>query len=108
MSSAAEAELEALYLNAQEAVYLRQILTEMGHPQPQTPIQNDNTTAEAVINNKIQPKQQKQWTCASIGCAIAEPKTNSESTGNRGKPTLQIISQNTIHRHIMSASDHNF
>jgi hypothetical protein len=59
MSSAAEAELEALYLNAQEAVYLWQILTEMGHPQPQTPIQTDNTTAEAVINNKIQPKQQK-------------------------------------------------
>jgi hypothetical protein len=34
MSSAAEAELGALYLNAREAVYLRQILTEMGHPQP--------------------------------------------------------------------------
>ncbi len=34
MSSAAEAELGALYLNAKEAVYLRQILTELGHPQP--------------------------------------------------------------------------
>ena len=31
----------------------------MGHPQPHTPIQTDNTTAEAVINNRIQPKQLK-------------------------------------------------
>ena len=31
-SSAAEAELGALYLNAREALYLRQILTKMGHP----------------------------------------------------------------------------
>ncbi len=59
MSSAAEAELGALYLNAHKAVYLRQILTKMGHPQPQIPIQTDNLTAEGVINNKIQPKQTK-------------------------------------------------
>ena len=31
----------------------------MGHPQPKTPIQTDNTTAEEVINNKIQPKRTK-------------------------------------------------
>ena len=59
MSSAAEAELGALYLNAREAVYLRQILTEMGHPQPRTPIQTDNSTADGVINRKIQPKRTK-------------------------------------------------
>ena len=59
MTSAAEAELGALYLNAKEAVYLRQILDEMGHSQPRTPIQTDNTTAEGVINNKIQPRRTK-------------------------------------------------
>jgi hypothetical protein len=32
---------------------------EMGHPQPQTPIQAGNSMAEGVINNKIQPKQTK-------------------------------------------------
>ncbi len=31
----------------------------MGHPQPKTPIQTDNLTAEGVINSKIQPKQTK-------------------------------------------------
>jgi hypothetical protein len=56
MSSAVEAELGALFINAKEAVYLQQILEEMDHPQPRTPIQTYNTTAEGVINNKIQPK----------------------------------------------------
>jgi hypothetical protein len=59
MSSAAEAELGALYLNACKAVYLQQILTEMGPPKLQTPIQTDNLMAEGVINNKIQPKRAK-------------------------------------------------
>ncbi len=59
MSSAAEAELRALYLNAHETVYLQQILTEMGHPQPQTPIQTNNSMAKGVINKKIQPKRTK-------------------------------------------------
>ncbi len=56
MSSATEVELGALYLNAKEATYLCQILQEMGHPQPCTPIQTDNTMAAGVINYKIQPK----------------------------------------------------
>jgi hypothetical protein len=59
MSLAAETELGALFLNAKEAVYLQQILTNMGHLQPRIPIQTDNTTAEGVVNNKIQPKQTK-------------------------------------------------
>jgi hypothetical protein len=31
----------------------------MGHPQPPTPIQTDNTTAHGIANNKIQPKATK-------------------------------------------------
>ena len=59
MSSAAEAELGALFINAKEAIYVRNMLTEMGHTQPRTPIQTDNSTAEGVINSKIQPKRTK-------------------------------------------------
>ena len=59
MSSAAEAELGALFINAKEAVYIRRILSEMGHPQPRTPIQTDNSTAEGVINSRIRPKRTK-------------------------------------------------
>ena len=59
MSSAAEAELGALYINCREAIPARHQLEEMGHPQPPTPIQTDNTTALGVINNTIQPKRTK-------------------------------------------------
>ena len=59
MSSATEAELAALYIMAREAVYIRIILSELGHKQPATPIQTDNSMADGVVNGKIQPKRTK-------------------------------------------------
>ncbi len=56
-TSAAEAELGAFFLNVQEAKVLRLILTELGHPQPPTPILIDYTTTDRIVNNKI--KQQR-------------------------------------------------
>jgi hypothetical protein len=50
MSSAAEAEIGALYLNAKEATVIRTTLTEMGHPQPATPMETDNSTACGIMN----------------------------------------------------------
>ena len=57
MGSAAEAEVGALYDNLREAVPLRNTLQEMGHSQPSTPVQVDNSTANGFANNQI--KQQK-------------------------------------------------
>ena len=59
MSSAAEAELGALYINVREAVPVHQLLTEMGHIQQLTHIQPDNSTACGVVNSNIQPWQTK-------------------------------------------------
>ena len=59
MSSATEAELAALYIMAREAVYIRIILEELGHKQPPTPLQTDNSMAEGVVNGKVQPKRTK-------------------------------------------------
>ena len=59
MSSAAEAEIGALFINAKEAVHVRRILSEMGHAQPQTPIQTDNSTADGVVNSRVRPKRTK-------------------------------------------------
>jgi hypothetical protein len=56
MSSAAEAELGALYINACKAVPQCQTPAEMGHKQPLTPMQTDNSTALGVVNNNIQPR----------------------------------------------------
>ena len=59
MSSAAEAELGALFINAKLAVPIRHTLEELGHPQGKTLIQTDNSTANGVVNGKIQPKATK-------------------------------------------------
>ncbi len=59
-ASAAEAELGALFLNAQEAKVLRITLAELGHPQPPTPIHIDNTTTVGIVNNTIK----QQWSRA--------------------------------------------
>ena len=52
-ASAAEAELGALFLNAQEAKVIQLVLAELGHPQPPTPIHIDNTTTVGIVNNTI-------------------------------------------------------
>ena len=52
-ASAAEAELGALFLDAQEAKVICLILKELGHPQPPTPMHVNNTTAVGIINNTI-------------------------------------------------------
>lgn len=56
-SSAAEAELGALFLNAKEAKIMRLTLEELGHPQPATPIHIDNSTTVGIVNNTV--KRQK-------------------------------------------------
>jgi hypothetical protein len=52
-ASAADADLGALFLNAQEAKVLRLTLLELGHPQPPTPIHINNTTTIGIVNNTI-------------------------------------------------------
>jgi hypothetical protein len=52
-ASAAEAELGALFLNAQQVTALHFILAELGHPQPPTPIHIDNNTTVGIVNNTI-------------------------------------------------------
>ena len=59
MSSAAEAELRAIYIMAREAVNIRHILKEIGLKQPASSIQTNNLTVKGVINSKITPKQTK-------------------------------------------------
>ena len=59
MSSAAEAELGALFINCREDIPARHALLEMGHPQPPTPMQTNNTTSLGVITNNIASKRLK-------------------------------------------------
>ena len=60
MSSAAEAEIGALFINCCKATPAWHLIEAMGHCQPPTPIQTDNSTALGVVTNRIQPT----WTKA--------------------------------------------
>jgi hypothetical protein len=53
MSLAAEAKVGALFINCREAVPARHVLKFLGHLQPSTPMQRDNTTALGVVNQDV-------------------------------------------------------
>jgi hypothetical protein len=60
MSSAAKAEIGAVFINAKEGTVLRATLEELGHPQPPpTPMETDNTTATGYSNGTIKQKRTK-------------------------------------------------
>ncbi len=65
---AAEAELGALFLNAQEAKIMQLILTELGHPQPPTPI-HILTTQQRSASSTIQSNDNNHvlWKCDIFG-----------------------------------------
>ena len=59
MSSAAEAELAALFIDTKMAVLMHNTLEELSHLQMRTPIQTDSSTAHSLLTNKILPKALK-------------------------------------------------
>jgi hypothetical protein len=59
MSSAAEAEIGAVFINAKEGNVLRTTLEELWHKQPSTPMETDNTTATGYSNGTIKQKTNK-------------------------------------------------
>ena len=59
MSSAADAELGALFINCHEATPARHTLKEIGHKQPHTPMQTENTTTLGVVTNNLASKRLK-------------------------------------------------
>ena len=56
-SSATEAELGALFMNAKGGCILRLNHKKLGHPQPPTPMHCDNATAAGIANGSV--KQQR-------------------------------------------------
>jgi hypothetical protein len=59
MSSAAEAEIGAIFINDKEGAVLRTPLEELGHPQPPTPMETDNTTTTGYSNGTKKQKRTK-------------------------------------------------
>jgi len=57
MSSAAETELGALFLNAQAICPMCTALDKLGHLQPAMPLQTDISTASGIANDTVKQKQ---------------------------------------------------
>jgi hypothetical protein len=53
VASAVEVELGALFHNCQDGIIFRQTLTNLGHPQPQTPVHCNNATAVGIAINML-------------------------------------------------------
>ena len=95
MSSAAEAELSALFINAKTAVLMQQTLTKLGHPQPQHGHQCKQTRQQHThySPSKNYQKHSRPWTCISTGYGVAMPKkANSAITGDQAHKTQHITS----------------
>jgi hypothetical protein len=121
MGSAAEAEIASSYLNGQEAIPIRTTLEEMGHPQPPTPMQVDNSTAEGFANDTIKQKRSKAidmrfywiqdrtrqgqfliyWRPGADNLADYHTKHHSAAHHRLMRPkflhTSEILAQNVIH-----------
>jgi hypothetical protein len=59
VSSVAESEFGALFVNAKEGTVTRNTLSDMGHKHNATDLTTDNTTSDGIINNTVQQKRSK-------------------------------------------------
>ena len=59
MSSVGETEYVACFLTGQHGAGFRQVLEDLGYPQPATYILTDNECAEGIANDTIKPKRTK-------------------------------------------------
>ena len=59
VTSAAEAELGALFLNLKEGKTLRLTLMELGHTHPPTPVHCDNSTATGIANDSVKKQRSR-------------------------------------------------
>ena len=96
MASAAEAELGALFLNFQEAIPILTTLEEMGHSQPPTPFQVDNSTALVLATGTIKQRKSKAMDVRFCWTRDRKNQNNSTYIGNPAPQIKEITSLNTF------------
>ena len=67
LSSDTKDELGTEFFNAKEGTMICTILTQMGNPQPTTPLQVDNSCADGIINGTMKQRRYKLSTWVYIG-----------------------------------------
>ena len=96
MSSATEAETGGLFYNCKEATVLRQILTDMGHPQPATFIQTDNACAAGIVNDTVKQKRSKAMDMRFYWVKDRVKRAIFSSIGDEAWTTWAITTPNII------------
>jgi hypothetical protein len=96
MASAAEAKLGALFHNCQDGKIFRQMLANMGHLQPKTPVHCNNATAVGIANNTIKQQQSRSMEVRIFGWVTRWHKICLHSDGTQGKRIWQITRASTI------------
>ncbi|OEU23630.1 hypothetical protein FRACYDRAFT_233801 [Fragilariopsis cylindrus CCMP1102] len=81
MSSAAEAEIGALFMNAKAIIPLRITCEELGHKQPATPMRTDNNTAEGIMNGTIKQNRSCITPFTTFQCEEHIPSTPKSGPG---------------------------
>ena len=61
VASSSEVETSGILHSEPVAITLIYILTQMGHPQPDTPLKTDNATANMFFHDNIAQKRLKSW-----------------------------------------------
>ena len=95
-SSAAEADLGALFLNAKEAKILRLTLEELGHKQPPTPIHVDKSATVGILNNTIKRQKSRSMEMRYFWLLDGSIQKILISVTNQDWKTLLIIQVNII------------
>jgi hypothetical protein len=70
MSSASEAEIGAVFINAKEGAVIRETLEELGHKQPPHQWKLTAPLPQGTSMVQLNKNEQKPWTCAFIGSKI--------------------------------------
>jgi hypothetical protein len=100
MSSTAEAEIGAVFINAKDGAVIRTALEELGNKQPPTPMETDNTTATGYSNGTIKQKRTKAMDMCFYWIKDRVKQGQLKFIGDQDTKIWRIISQNTIRRRI--------
>ena len=96
MYLAAEAELTGLFITDKAMLPIRKTLIEMGWPQPKTPIQTYNSTAEGVTNNTIVQRQLKYMDVQLWWLHFHAAQDQFRFSGDQANPTRATTAPNII------------
>lgn len=76
------------------------MLQELGHAQPPTPVQTDNSTAASLANNTLKQNRSKAIDMRFYWLQDRVKQGQFYIFGHQQVKIWQIILQNNIHRHI--------